>query len=63
MLPNFLQKFAVILPTYHLKQLMLSVFNFEDAGKPAYHWLGLAIFTVVMLFAAGYAFNRREQNS
>ena len=62
-LPKFLQKLAPIFPTYHLKQLMLGVFNYSGAGRTSTHWLALFAFTVIMLSCAGYAFRRREQNS
>ena len=62
-LPHFLQVLAPIFPTYHLKQLMLGVFHYKGAGSTGTHWLALFAFTVVMLFCAGYAFRRREQNS
>jgi ABC-2 type transport system permease protein len=62
-LPHFLQVLAPIFPTYHLKQLMLGVFHYPGAGSTASHWLALTIFTFLMLFCAGYAFRRREQNS
>jgi len=62
-LPKFLQKLAPVFPTYHLKQLMLGVFKYPGAGRTSSHWLALFAFTVVMLFCAGTAFRRREQNS
>jgi ABC-2 type transport system permease protein len=62
-LPHFLRKLAPIFPTYHLKQLMLTVFKDPRAGRISTHWLALFAFTAVMLFCAGYAFRRREQNS
>jgi len=62
-LPGFLQKLAPIFPTYHLKQLMLGAFHYPGAGSTTSHWLALTIFTFIMLFCAGYAFRRREQNS
>jgi len=62
-LPKFLQDFAPVLPTYHLKQLMLGVFNYSNAGKTTTHVLALAAFTAVMIFCAGYLFNRREQDN
>jgi len=60
--PKVLQQFAIVLPTYHLKQLVLSVFG-ASAGSASSHILALTIFTFLMLFCAGYAFRRREQNS
>lgn len=62
-MPGFLQKIAFLWPTYHLKQLVLLTFHDPSAGTIASHWLGLAIFTVLMVLCAGYAFNRREQNN
>jgi ABC-2 type transport system permease protein len=61
-LPKICQKFAVVLPTYHLKQLVLSVFG-ASTGSASSHFLALTIFTVLMLSCAGYFFRRREQNS
>jgi len=62
-LPVFLQKFAPVFPTYHLKQLMLGIFHYPNAGSTSVHWLALAIFTALMLLCAGFLFRRREQNS
>jgi ABC-2 type transport system permease protein len=60
--PKILQQFAIVLPTYHLKQLVLSVYG-QSTGSTFSHVLGLTIFTAIMLFCAGIAFRRREQNS
>jgi ABC-2 type transport system permease protein len=62
-LPGFLQKFAPVFPTFHLKQLMLGAFHYSGAGRTSTHWLALFVFTCIMLFCAGIAFRRREQNS
>lgn len=62
-LPHFMQKIAVLLPTYHLAQLALSVFGYASAGTTSSHWLGLFGFTLVMLGIASFAFRRLEQNS
>jgi len=62
-LPKFLQAFAPVFPTFHLKQLMLGVFNYPGAGRTSTHWLALLAFTGIMLFCAAVAFRRREQNS
>jgi ABC-2 type transport system permease protein len=63
-MPTFLQKTAFIWPTYHLKQLVLASFNEGHTGSSmASHWLGLGIFTALMIFLAGFFFQRREQNS
>jgi ABC-2 type transport system permease protein len=63
MLPHFLQEFALLLPTYHLAQLMLSILGYPSAGSTASHWYGLLGFTLVMLGVASLAFRRLEQNS
>jgi ABC-2 type transport system permease protein len=62
-LPHFLQKIAVLLPTYHLAQLMLSIFGYASLGSTASHWLGLLGFTLLMMGIALVAFRRLEQNS
>ena len=63
MLPHILQRFAVLLPTYHLAQLMLKAFGYPSAGTASSHWLGLLGFTLLMLGVAWIAFRRSEQNS
>lgn len=62
-LPHFLQKVAVLLPTYHLSQLMLSAFGYASAGTATSHWFGLLGFTMVVLGIAAIAVRRIEQNS
>jgi ABC-2 type transport system permease protein len=63
MLPHIMQKFALVLPTYHLSQLVLGSFGYASAGSTTSHWLGLLGFTLVMLGIATVAFRRLEQNS
>jgi ABC-2 type transport system permease protein len=63
MLPKIMQQFAVLLPTYHLAQLMLGAFHYESVGTTASHWLGLLGFTLLMMGVAAIAFRRLEQNS
>jgi len=63
MLPHLLQEFALLLPTYHLAQLMLSTLGYPSAGSAASHWFGLLGFTLLMLGLASLAFRRLEQNS
>ena len=63
MLPHILQKFALLLPTYHLAQLVLSAFGYASAGSNSSHWLGLLGFTLVVLGIASIAYRRLEQNS
>ncbi|MES2392881.1 MAG: ABC transporter permease [Acidobacteriota bacterium] len=63
-LPKAVQHIAPLLPTYHLAQLMLSSFGYQDTTQSAAsHWCGLAAFTMIMLGIAWIAFRRREQNS
>ena len=62
-LPHILQKFALLLPTYHLAQLVLSAFGYASAGSTSSHWLGLLGFTLVVLGIASIAYRRLEQNS
>jgi ABC-2 type transport system permease protein len=63
MLPKIMQHFALLLPTYHLAQMMLSIFGYGSAGTASSHWFGLLGFTLLMLGIAGIAFRRHEQNS
>ncbi len=62
-LPHLLQKAAVLLPTYHLGQLMLGAFGYANSGSNLSHWYGLLGFTLLMLGIAGIALRRIEQNS
>jgi len=62
-LQHFMQKMAVLFPTYHLGQLMLGAFGYASTGSTASHWYGLLGFTLVMLGIAGFALRRLEQNS
>lgn len=63
LMPHALQKLALVLPTYHLAQLMLSVLGVPSQGNCASHWFGLLGFTLVMLGVALLAFRRLEQNA
>jgi ABC-2 type transport system permease protein len=63
LLPHFLQKFALLLPTYHLGQLMLGSFGYASAGTTNSHWLGLVGFTLTMLGIASLGLRRLEENS
>jgi ABC-2 type transport system permease protein len=62
-LPHVMQKFAEVLPTYHLAQLMLHSLGAPTPGTAISHWLGLLGFTLIMLGLAWIAFRRREENS
>jgi ABC-2 type transport system permease protein len=62
-LPHGLQRIAVVLPTYHLAQLMLRIFGYANQSSVASHWFGLAGFTMVMLGTSWLIFNRAQQNA
>ncbi|MGC2615719.1 MAG: ABC transporter permease, partial [Terracidiphilus sp.] len=62
-LPHFMQKIAVLMPTYHLGQLMLGAFGYASTGTMLSHWYGLLGFTLLALGIAGVAKGRLEQNS
>jgi ABC-2 type transport system permease protein len=62
-LPHFMQKVAVLMPTYHLAQLMLSSFGYPSVGSTSSHWFGLLGFTLLVLGIASIAARRLEQNS
>ena len=61
LLPKALRSIAPLLPTYHLSQLMLGIFGYQDTTASTLgHWFGLTAFTVIMLAIASFAFRRRE---
>ena len=62
-LPHFMQSIAVLMPTYHLGQLMLGAFGYASTGSTLSHWYGLLGFTLLMLGIAAAALRRVEQNS
>jgi len=62
-LPHFMQTMAVLIPTYHLGQLMLGAFGYASIGSTLSHWYGLLGFTLLTLGIAGTALHRLEQNS
>jgi ABC-2 type transport system permease protein len=62
-MPHWLQGIAPLLPTYHLSQLMLSIFNYGDSMSPITHWNALIGFTLVMLGISRLIFHRKEQNA
>jgi ABC-2 type transport system permease protein len=62
-MPHWLQHFAPVLPTYHLSQLMLSIFHYQDEMPLTTHWSALIGFTLLMLGFNWLIFHRREQNS
>jgi ABC-2 type transport system permease protein len=62
-MPHWLQGIAPALPTYHLSQLMLSIFGYQDSMSLATHWNTLIGFTLLMLGISWLIFHRREQNA
>ncbi len=63
-LPKWLQAIAPSMPTYHLAQLMLTIFGYQRQGNIAiYHWMGLAGFTLLMLGASWAVFHPAEQDA
>jgi ABC-2 type transport system permease protein len=62
-LPHFMQEMAVLMPTYHLGQLMLGAFGYASTGTTLSHWYGLLGFTLLMLGIAAAALHRLEQSS
>ncbi len=62
-LPRWLGRLAPVFPTYHLAQLMLSIFGYARPGSMLAHWSYLLGFTLVMLGASLLVFQRAERNS
>jgi len=62
-MPHWLRSIAPALPTYHLSQLMLSIFAYQDTMSLATHWNALLGFTMLMLGLSWLIFHRREQNA
>lgn len=63
MLPHWLQKVAPVLPTYHLSQLMLAIFGYQNKSSVMSHWLGLVGFTLLTLGLSWAVFQRAEQDA
>jgi ABC-2 type transport system permease protein len=62
-MPHWLQRVAPMLPTYHLSQLMLSIFHYQDSMALVTHWNALIGFTLLMLGFSRLIFHRKEQNA
>jgi ABC-2 type transport system permease protein len=62
-MPHWLQGIAPLLPTYHLSQIMLSVFHYNDTMSLTTHWNALIGFTLLMLGFGRLIFHRKEQNA
>jgi ABC-2 type transport system permease protein len=63
LLPAPVKAVAPLLPTFHLAQLMLSIFHYPSTGTTSSHWFGLLGFTLIMLGIAAIAFRRHERNA
>ena len=62
-MPHWLQGIAPLLPTYHLSQIMLSIFHYNDTMSLTTHWNALIGFTLLMLGFSRLIFHRKEQNA
>jgi ABC-2 type transport system permease protein len=62
-MPHWLQSIAPALPTYHLAQLMLSTFHYNDSISLATHWNALIGFTLLMLGLSWLVFHRKEESA
>jgi ABC-2 type transport system permease protein len=63
-MPHWLQQIAPLLPTYHLAQLMLSIFGYQEQGSSAAaHWNILLGFTLLMLGVSWLVFQRKERSA
>ena len=62
LLPKWLQTIAPVIPTYHLSQLMLRVYGYQNHSSVMGHVLGLCGFTLLMLGVSWAVFQRAEQN-
>ena len=59
-LPNLLQKFAHVLPPYHLSQLALGIVGGGQHESNWIHWEVLIGFTLICLGVARIGFQRDE---
>jgi ABC-2 type transport system permease protein len=63
-LPKWLQAIAPATPTFHLAQLMLTIFGYQQASSiTSHHWIGLGGFTLLMLGVSWAVFHRAEQDA
>jgi ABC-2 type transport system permease protein len=60
MLPKFMQKLAVCLPSYHFAQLATGVIGKSQGGNPLWHAAFLLGFTLVCLGLARWAYLRDD---
>src|SRR5579863_2719393 len=57
-LPKFIQKIALVLPSYHLSQLALNIIGAGQGGPSAGHWETLAGFAMLCLGVARWGHHR-----
>lgn len=62
-MPHWLQRIAPFLPTYHLSQLMLSIYGYQDSVSLVTHGNALIGFTLLMFGLAWLLYHRREQSA
>lgn len=63
-MPHWLQHIAPLLPTYHLAQLMVSGYGYQEPGSSLMtHWNALVGFTLVMLGLFWVVFQRKERSA
>jgi ABC-2 type transport system permease protein len=60
-LPKFIREIAHVLPSYHLSQLALGVFNAGQHEPTSTHWEVLAAFTLICLGIARIGFQRDQE--
>lgn len=63
MLPHWMQMIAPVLPAYHLSQITLSIFGYQNAGSMIGHWIGLLGFTLLALGTSWAVFHRAEETA
>jgi ABC-2 type transport system permease protein len=61
-LPHFIQRIAVVLPSYHLSQLALDVVGAGQGHPASEHWQALAGFTLICMGIA-WAGHQRDQKA
>jgi ABC-2 type transport system permease protein len=63
-MPHWLQRLAPAMPMYHLAQVMLSVFGYQEKGSSVLvHWDALIGFSLVSLGLFWIMFQRRERSA
>ena len=63
MLPHWMQIFAPALPAYHLSQITLGIFGYQNESSMAGHWAALLGFTLLALGTCWAVFHRAEENA